>query len=249
MQGILGAGDAFDCFESASDAHRLCLCAASQVHFDFMDPPAPETLMRALELLNYLGALDDNGNMTEVRPKVFRVRVQGSCGSHVLCQTLRSQDGCGAHHCVPGVSQSACSQYRCRAQCCSAGTASAGFQAGCPSCCAGAPKHASRPQLLRGRVHRSFIYRLVCQGKVSTSVPGRLAEVGWCESRGLTWCQGLREALGTLQPVRPADRRAVACRSVRAQVGQVMAEYPLDPQLAKMVVASPEFRFASHTAA
>ncbi|BDA46331.1 Pre-mRNA-splicing factor ATP-dependent RNA helicase DHX15 [Coccomyxa sp. Obi] len=36
------------------------------VHFDFMDPPAPETLMRALELLNYLGALDDNGNLTEV---------------------------------------------------------------------------------------------------------------------------------------------------------------------------------------
>lgn len=34
------------------------------VHFDFMDPPAPETLMRALEQLNYLGALDDDGNMT-----------------------------------------------------------------------------------------------------------------------------------------------------------------------------------------
>lgn len=34
------------------------------VHFDFMDPPAPETLMRALELLNYLGALDDEGNLT-----------------------------------------------------------------------------------------------------------------------------------------------------------------------------------------
>jgi len=28
------------------------------VHFDFMDPPAPETLMRALELLNYLVAID-----------------------------------------------------------------------------------------------------------------------------------------------------------------------------------------------
>jgi len=27
---------------------------------------APETLMRALELLNYLGALDDDGNMTEL---------------------------------------------------------------------------------------------------------------------------------------------------------------------------------------
>lgn len=29
-----------------------------------MDPPAPETLMRALELLNYLGAIDDEGNLT-----------------------------------------------------------------------------------------------------------------------------------------------------------------------------------------
>jgi pre-mRNA-splicing factor ATP-dependent RNA helicase DHX15/PRP43 len=36
------------------------------VHFDFMDPPAPETLMRALEQLNYLGALDDDGNLTDV---------------------------------------------------------------------------------------------------------------------------------------------------------------------------------------
>lgn len=61
------------------------------VHFDFMDPPAPETLMRALEvppffhfrwfelnisppcsafflfqLLNYLGALDDEGTLTEL---------------------------------------------------------------------------------------------------------------------------------------------------------------------------------------
>jgi len=35
------------------------------VHFDFMDPPAPETLMRALEMLNYLGAIDDDGNLTE----------------------------------------------------------------------------------------------------------------------------------------------------------------------------------------
>lgn len=36
------------------------------VHFDFMDPPAPETLMRSLELLNYLGAVDDDGDLTEV---------------------------------------------------------------------------------------------------------------------------------------------------------------------------------------
>ncbi|CAL5433485.1 unnamed protein product [Camellia sinensis] len=36
------------------------------VHFDFMDPPAPETLMRSLEVLNYLGALDDEGNLTKL---------------------------------------------------------------------------------------------------------------------------------------------------------------------------------------
>ena len=37
-----------------------------QVHFEFIDPPAPDTLMRAQELLNYLGALDDEGNLTPV---------------------------------------------------------------------------------------------------------------------------------------------------------------------------------------
>ena len=36
------------------------------VHFDFIDPPAPETLMRALELLNYLGALDGEGALNEL---------------------------------------------------------------------------------------------------------------------------------------------------------------------------------------
>ncbi|KAF5313879.1 hypothetical protein D9619_013029 [Psilocybe cf. subviscida] len=34
------------------------------VSFDYVDAPAPETLMRALELLNYLAALDDDGNLT-----------------------------------------------------------------------------------------------------------------------------------------------------------------------------------------
>jgi hypothetical protein len=32
------------------------------VHFDYLDPPAPETVMRALELLNYLAAFDDEGS-------------------------------------------------------------------------------------------------------------------------------------------------------------------------------------------
>ncbi|KAJ7119817.1 P-loop containing nucleoside triphosphate hydrolase protein [Mycena epipterygia] len=34
------------------------------VRFDYVDAPAPETLMRALELLNYLAAIDDEGNLT-----------------------------------------------------------------------------------------------------------------------------------------------------------------------------------------
>lgn len=57
------------------------------VHFDFMDPPAPETLMRAFELLNYLGALDDDGNVTAegtlmaefpVDPQLAKVLIFGS---------------------------------------------------------------------------------------------------------------------------------------------------------------------------
>eukprot|EP00931_Biecheleriopsis_adriatica_P011948 TRINITY_DN113045_c0_g1_i1.p1 TRINITY_DN113045_c0_g1~~TRINITY_DN113045_c0_g1_i1.p1 ORF type:complete len:710 (-),score=160.11 TRINITY_DN113045_c0_g1_i1:113-2242(-) len=35
------------------------------VHFDFLDPPAPETLMRALEMLNFLGHLNDDGDLTD----------------------------------------------------------------------------------------------------------------------------------------------------------------------------------------
>ncbi|KAF5378950.1 hypothetical protein D9757_008730 [Collybiopsis confluens] len=34
------------------------------VRFDYLDAPAPETLMRALQLLNYLAALDDEGELT-----------------------------------------------------------------------------------------------------------------------------------------------------------------------------------------
>ncbi|PNY11969.1 putative pre-mRNA-splicing factor ATP-dependent RNA helicase-like protein [Trifolium pratense] len=34
------------------------------VHFDFIDAPAPDTLIRALEVLNYLGVLDDEDHLT-----------------------------------------------------------------------------------------------------------------------------------------------------------------------------------------
>jgi pre-mRNA-splicing factor ATP-dependent RNA helicase DHX15/PRP43 len=66
------------------------------VHFDFMDPPAPETLMRALEMLNYLGALDDDGNLTPegslmaefpLDPQIAKIIVQSpkyNCSNEVL---------------------------------------------------------------------------------------------------------------------------------------------------------------------
>jgi pre-mRNA-splicing factor ATP-dependent RNA helicase DHX15/PRP43 len=40
------------------------------VRFDWVDAPAPETLMRALELLNFLAALDDDGNLTPLGTKM-----------------------------------------------------------------------------------------------------------------------------------------------------------------------------------
>jgi len=36
------------------------------VHFEFVDAPSPEAMMRALETLNYLGCLDDNGDLTVI---------------------------------------------------------------------------------------------------------------------------------------------------------------------------------------
>ena len=36
------------------------------INFDFMDPPPPETLIRALEHLYALGALNDDGDLTKL---------------------------------------------------------------------------------------------------------------------------------------------------------------------------------------
>jgi len=35
------------------------------VHFDFMEPPSPESMMRALEMLHFLGAVDDECDLTK----------------------------------------------------------------------------------------------------------------------------------------------------------------------------------------
>eukprot|EP00971_Amphidinium_carterae_P114686 2272002-Amphidinium_carterae.1 len=36
------------------------------VHFDFMEPPTPESMMRALEMLRFLDAIDDESDLTDV---------------------------------------------------------------------------------------------------------------------------------------------------------------------------------------
>jgi len=54
------------------------------VHFDYMDPPAPETLMRALEQLNYLGALDDEGQLTETGSKMSEFPLEPQLAKMVL---------------------------------------------------------------------------------------------------------------------------------------------------------------------
>lgn len=66
------------------------------VHFDFIDPPTPEALMRALETLHHLGALNDDGALTEtgslmsdfpVDPLLAKVLIHShelSCSNEVL---------------------------------------------------------------------------------------------------------------------------------------------------------------------
>jgi HrpA-like RNA helicase len=67
------------------------------VRFDYVDAPAPETLMRGLELLNFLDALDDEGNLTTIGsmmsefpldPQVFSLQ---SILLHVLTCMRRCQ--------------------------------------------------------------------------------------------------------------------------------------------------------------
>lgn len=54
------------------------------VHFDFMDPPAPESMMRALEMLNYLGAIDDEGQLTDFGDKMSRFPLEPEASSALI---------------------------------------------------------------------------------------------------------------------------------------------------------------------
>ena len=59
------------------------------VRFNWVDVPAPESLMRALELLNYLAAIDDDGNITALGSTMAEFPLEPQvCGySYVHWQT------------------------------------------------------------------------------------------------------------------------------------------------------------------
>lgn len=56
------------------------------VHFDFMDPPAPETLMRALEELLFLGLIDQSVELTPLGKNVAEFPLEPCLGT-MLCKS------------------------------------------------------------------------------------------------------------------------------------------------------------------
>ena len=85
----------------------LKLGVTNLVKFDFMDPPAPETMMRALENLNYLGALSDEGELTALGEQMAELPLDPQ-----LAKALLS----GAVSCRCSVSRSRASMARRRSR-------------------------------------------------------------------------------------------------------------------------------------
>ncbi|KAF8485644.1 P-loop containing nucleoside triphosphate hydrolase protein [Gautieria morchelliformis] len=54
------------------------------VKFDYLDAPPPECLMRALELLNYLSAPDDYGNLTALGATMAEFPLDPQCSNEIL---------------------------------------------------------------------------------------------------------------------------------------------------------------------
>lgn len=79
------------------------------VHFDFMEPPAPETLMRALEQLNYLNALSDEGSLTPEGELMAEFPLDPSLAK-MLVESATHQ--CTADMLTLTVSANVCKMYR-----------------------------------------------------------------------------------------------------------------------------------------
>lgn len=64
------------------------------LHFDFMDPPPAETLIRSLEQLYALGALNDRGELTKLGrrmaefpldPQLSKMVISSGNFSYIIC--------------------------------------------------------------------------------------------------------------------------------------------------------------------
>jgi pre-mRNA-splicing factor ATP-dependent RNA helicase DHX15/PRP43 len=60
------------------------------VRFDYVDAPSPEALMRALELLDILAAIDDDGNLTALGSKMSEFPLDPQVDSQVVVRTVDS---------------------------------------------------------------------------------------------------------------------------------------------------------------
>jgi len=61
------------------------------VHFDFMEPPSPESMMRALEMLLFLGAVDDECDLTEAGKQMAALPIDPHLGRTLIGS---SRSGC-----------------------------------------------------------------------------------------------------------------------------------------------------------
>jgi pre-mRNA-splicing factor ATP-dependent RNA helicase DHX15/PRP43 len=59
------------------------------VRFDWLDAPAPETLMRALEILHFLAAIDDIGNLTPMGSKMAEFPLDPQVNFQPISGTVR----------------------------------------------------------------------------------------------------------------------------------------------------------------
>ena len=63
------------------------------VHFDFMDPPPAETMIRALESLYALGALNDDGDLTKLGRRMAEFPVDPMLSkSLIMSETFKCVD-------------------------------------------------------------------------------------------------------------------------------------------------------------
>ncbi|CAK9066048.1 unnamed protein product [Durusdinium trenchii] len=60
------------------------------VHFDFMEPPSPESMMRALEMLYFLGAIDEEGDLTDIGSKMADFPVDPHLSRSIIASARHS---------------------------------------------------------------------------------------------------------------------------------------------------------------